>query len=98
MNLSNFTVSFLADDIVRLRYVSINGRLRKMLLVVKMRRSQHSIDMCAYEVSAKGLAIGEPMRGYRALTSGIPGPWSLESGGVPELGTEAPKRAGGPNE
>ena len=34
--------------------------------------------MCAYEVSAKGLVIGEPMRGYRALTSGIPGPWSSE--------------------
>jgi circadian clock protein KaiC len=53
-------------------------------MVVKMRRSKHSIDMCAYEVTAKGLAIGSPMRGYRALTSGIPGPWSLESGEVPQ--------------
>ena len=79
MGLSNFTISFLADDIVRLRYASINGQLRKVMMVVKMRRSQHSIDMCAYEVSAKGLVIGEPMRGYRALTSGIPGPWSLDS-------------------
>ena len=76
MNLSNFTVSFLADDIVRLRYVSINGELRKMLLVVKMRRSQHSIDMVGYEVTSKGIVIGKPLRGYRALTSGIPGPWS----------------------
>jgi circadian clock protein KaiC len=33
LSLSNFTVSFLADDILRLRYVSINGQLRKMLLV-----------------------------------------------------------------
>ena len=80
MGLSNFTISFLADDIVRLRYASINGQLRKVMMVVKMRRSQHSIDMCAYEVTSKGLAIGEPMRGYRALTSGIPGPWFLESG------------------
>jgi circadian clock protein KaiC len=79
MGLSNFTISFLADDIVRLRYASINGQLRKVMMVVKMRRSQHSIDMCAYEVTSKGLAIGEPMRGYRALTSGIPSPWSLES-------------------
>ena len=56
------------------------------MMVVKMRRSQHSIDMCAYEVTSKGLVIGEPMRGYRALTSGIPGPWSLESGqNEPEL-------------
>ena len=86
MGLSNFTISFLADDIVRLRYASINGQLRKVMMVVKMRRSQHSIDMCGYEVTSKGLVIGEPMRGYRALTSGIPGPWSLESGqNEPEL-------------
>jgi circadian clock protein KaiC len=90
MGLSNFTISFLADDIVRLRYASINGQLRKMMMVVKMRRSKHSIDMCSYEVSSKGLVIGEPMRGYRALTSGIPGPWSLESGqSVPELQTDS---------
>ncbi|HWY85901.1 MAG TPA: ATPase domain-containing protein [Gemmataceae bacterium] len=89
MNLSNFTVSFLADDILRLRYVSINGRLRKMLLAVKMRRSEHSIDMVEYTITSKGVAIGEPLRGYRALTSGIPSPWSFESGEIPERYTEA---------
>jgi len=83
MGLSNFTISFLADDIVRMRYASINGQLRKIMMVVKMRRSQHSIDMYSYAVTAKGLAIGEPMRGYRGLTSGIPGPWSLESPSPP---------------
>ena len=39
LGLSNFAISFLADDIIRLRYVSIQGQLRKMLLVVKMRGS-----------------------------------------------------------
>jgi circadian clock protein KaiC len=78
MDLSNFTVSFLADDILRLRYVSINGQLRKMLLVVKMRRSGHSIDMVEYQITPKGIIVGKPLRGYRALTSGIPGPWSLD--------------------
>jgi circadian clock protein KaiC len=65
---------------VRLRYVSINGQLRKMLVVVKMRGSAHSIDMVEYKITEKGVIIGEPLRGYRALTSGIPGPWSLVSG------------------
>ena len=87
MNLSNFTVSFLADDIVRLRYVSINGQLRKMLLVVKMRRSQHSIDMVGYQITSKGMVIGEPLRGYRGLTSGIPGPWSSDD--IPQPSAEA---------
>ena len=80
MDLSKFTVSFLADDIVRMRYVSINGQWRKMLIVVKMRRSSHSIDMCEYRITGKGVVIGEPLRGYRGLTSGIPEPWSVESG------------------
>jgi circadian clock protein KaiC len=80
MGLSNFAISFLADDIVRLRYVSINGQLRKMLLVVKMRGSDHSIDMWEYKITNKGVVLGEPLRGYRALTSGIPEPWSSESG------------------
>jgi circadian clock protein KaiC len=80
MDLSKFTVSFLADDIVRMRYVSINGQWRKMLMVVKMRRSKHSIDMCEYEITDQGVVIGEPLRGYRALTSGIPEPWLEKSG------------------
>lgn len=80
LDLSKFTVSFLADDIVRMRYVSINGQWRKMLLVVKMRRSTHSIDMVQYQISDKGLVIEGPLRGYRGLTSGIPGPWSADSG------------------
>ncbi len=89
MNLSNFTVSFLADDIVRMRYVSINGQLRKMLLVVKMRRSQHSIDMVEYQITSKGMVIGEPLRGYRALTSGIPGPWSIQPDEISQPRAEA---------
>jgi circadian clock protein KaiC len=84
MRFSNFTVSFLADDIVRLRYVSINGQLRKMLLVVKMRRSAHSIDMREYEITPKGLIVGEPLRGYRGLMTSVPGPWLLESGELPQ--------------
>jgi len=95
MGLSNFTISFLADDIVRMRYASINGQLRKLMMVVKMRRSGHSIDMCAYEVSSTGLVIGEPMRGYRGLTSGIPSPWSYQSEGLPLLHMKAAKKPSG---
>ena len=88
MNLSNFTVSFLADDIVRLRYVSIDGQLRKMLLVVKMRRSRHSIDMVEYQITSTGIVIGERLRGYSALTSGIPSPSKFDAN-ISQRGAEA---------
>jgi len=80
MGLSNFAISFLSDVIVRLRYVSINGQLRKMMMVVKMRGSAHSIDMWEYTITGKGVIIGAPLRGYRGLISGIPGPWSVVPG------------------
>jgi circadian clock protein KaiC len=75
MGLSNYAISFLSDDILRLRYVSINGQLRKMMMVVKMRGSAHSIDMWEYHITGKGVVIGEPLRGYKGLITGIPGPW-----------------------
>jgi len=74
MGLSNFAVSFLADEIIRLRYVALDGQLRKMLLVVKMRGSAHSIDMWEYTITDKGMVLGERLRGDRAPTAGVPGP------------------------
>jgi CheY-like chemotaxis protein len=32
------------------------------------------------QITSEGVVIGEPLRGYRALTSGIPEPWSQKSG------------------
>ena len=95
MGLSNYIISFLADDIVRLRYISINGQLRRMLMVVKMRGGEHSIDMHEYQVTGRGIVIGEPLRGYRGLTSGIPGPWKIEHGELPELSVESAKNQQG---
>ena len=79
MGLSNYAISFLTDDIVRLRYVSINGQLRKMMIVVKMRGGPHSIDMHEYTITDRGVVIGEPLKGYRGLISGIPETWSWTS-------------------
>ena len=80
MGLSNYAISFLSDDIIRLRYVSINGQLRKMLVAVKMRGSEHSIDMWEYRISTNGVELGKPLRGFRGLITGVPGPWSPQSG------------------
>ena len=89
MGLSNYAISFLSDDIVRLRYVSLNGQLRRMLLVVKMRGGKHSIDMNEYQVTDRGIVIGEPLRGYRGLITGIPGPWNARSAGLSEYPGES---------
>lgn len=86
--LSSYAISFLSDDILRMRHVSINGQLRKMLVVVKMRRSAHSIDMREFEITSKGFVIGDHLRGYRGLTTGVPGPWNAMSGQGSDLPDE----------
>lgn len=82
--LSSYAISFLSDDILRLRYVSINGQLRKMMVVIKMRRSTHSIDMREFEITSEGFVIGDRLTGYRGLTTGVPGPWNDELGEIHE--------------
>jgi circadian clock protein KaiC len=69
---STYSISFLTDDILRLRYVEIEGQLRKVLMVVKMRRGYHSRDIREYEITSKGVVVGERLTGYDHLITGIP--------------------------
>lgn len=70
---SHYAISFLTDDILRLRYVEIDGQLRKVLLVIKMRGGNHSKDIREYVISDKGMAILQPRStDYEGLTTGIP--------------------------
>ncbi len=69
---STYSISFLTDDIIRLRYVEIEGQLRRILMVIKMRGGAHSKDIREYEITSKGVIIGERLTGYDPLISGIP--------------------------
>jgi circadian clock protein KaiC len=70
---STYSISFLTDDIIRLRYVEIDGELRKMIVVVKMRGGKHSREIREYDITSEGLVIiGQRFRGYRGLITGIP--------------------------
>lgn len=70
---SNYAISFLTDDIIRLRYVEIDGQLRKILVVVKTRGGCHSKDIREYEITEKGVVLIKPhCTDYARLTSGLP--------------------------
>ena len=69
---STYSISFLTDDIIRLRYVEIEGQLRRIMMVIKMRGGAHSKDIREYEITSQGVIIGERVTGYDPLISGIP--------------------------
>ena len=70
---SQYVISFLTDDILRMRYVEINGQLRKVIVIIKMRGSNHSKDIREYVITDKGLVLIDPRQTeYAKLTTGAP--------------------------
>ena len=70
---SQYVISFLTDDIIRMRYVEISGQMRKVIVIIKMRGSNHSKDIREYLITDKGLEIIDPRQTeYSKLTTGSP--------------------------
>jgi circadian clock protein KaiC len=65
-------VSFVTDDIVVQRYVEIEGHLKKVLAVVKMRGSDHATNFRTYDLTSTGAVMGESLSGYHGITTGVP--------------------------
>jgi circadian clock protein KaiC len=74
LRFSPHAISFLTDDLILQRYIELEGQLRRVMAVVKMRGSDHSKDWRAYEVTDRGLVVGRVMSEYRGILSGIPVP------------------------
>jgi circadian clock protein KaiC len=85
MPFSHYAISFLTDDIIRMRYVEIDGQLRKVMVVIKMRGGNHSKDIREYVITDKGVVIIHPRQtDYTGLTTGIPARVGLREEAAPE--------------
>jgi circadian clock protein KaiC len=69
---SPHAISFLAQNILFLRYVEIDSRLRKMLAVVKMRRSQHSPELREFTVTSRGARLLGTFTDLEGTLTGVP--------------------------
>src|ERR1041384_7092354 len=73
LSFSHYAISFLTDDIIRMRYVEIDGQLRKVIVVIKMRGGNHSKDIREYVITDKGVVLIHPRQtDYTRLTTGLP--------------------------
>jgi circadian clock protein KaiC len=56
-----------------MRYVEIDGQLRKVMVVIKMRGGNHSKDIREYVITDAGVVVIHPRSTeYQGLTTGIP--------------------------
>lgn len=72
LRFSPFGSAFLADAIIVQRYTEIEGQFKRVLSVVKVRGSAHSKDIRLFDITDKGIVIGEPLSGYAGIMSGRP--------------------------
>ena len=63
-------ISTLTDAIVLLRYVELNGEVRRGLTVLKMRGSQHDTDIREFRIDESGMHIEGPFRNVGGILTG----------------------------
>ncbi len=72
LRFSPFGSAFLADAIIVQRYVEIDGEFKRVISVIKVRGSSHSKDIRLFDITDKGIIIGETLSGYAGIMTGRP--------------------------
>lgn len=65
-------ISYLADNILFLRYLEMHGELRKATGVLKKRASDFERTLREFSITEEGLVLGEPLRSLRGILTGTP--------------------------
>lgn len=66
--------SYLADAVVLLRYYEADGEVRQAISVLKKRGGAHERSIRAFSMDERGLNVGEPLRHFRGILTGVPVP------------------------
>jgi len=73
-------ISHLADNLIFLRYLEIEGELRKAIGVLKKRAGSFEKSLREFRISEHGIRVGEPLVGLRGVLTGNP-EWAGDSHG-----------------
>jgi circadian clock protein KaiC len=72
LRLSPHEISFLTDGIILQRYVELDGALRRVMVVVKMRGLAHSKELRFYDIGPGGMVIEDVAASYEGMLVGRP--------------------------
>jgi circadian clock protein KaiC len=65
-------VSYLSDTVLLIRYFEAFGEIRRAISVVKKRTGPHEIAVREMRIHAGGVTIGEPLKNFQGVLSGVP--------------------------
>ncbi len=73
-------VSYLADAVILLRYFEAMGEVRRAISVVKQRSEDHERTIREFRVGHGGLRVGDPLREFQGVLTGVPAYTGAEAG------------------
>ena len=65
-------VSYLADTVLLFRYFEAEGEIQQALSVFKKRTGPHERTLRQLKISSDGVEVGEPLRAFRGIMTGVP--------------------------
>lgn len=71
LSLTDAQVSTSMDNIVMLRHVEIEGKLQEVMNIVKIRGSSHSKELIEYDITEKGIVVGQSLEGFEGILTGV---------------------------
>jgi circadian clock protein KaiC len=69
---STVDVSYLADNVLVLRYYEAGGAVHKALSVFKKRGSQHETTLRSFAITSQGIKVGAVLKDFRGILTGVP--------------------------
>jgi circadian clock protein KaiC len=70
--LTGVGLSRVADCIILLRLVEIESTMRKALVVLKLRGSDHDKALREFTITSQGITVAEPFTGFESIITGVP--------------------------
>jgi len=65
-------ISYLADNVIILRYIEVQGELRRAIGVLKKRLGDFEKTLREFQITKYGIKVGEPLKNMRNILSGSP--------------------------
>jgi circadian clock protein KaiC len=66
-------LSYLSDTVVSLRYFEAGGEVKKAISIIKKRSGAHEKTIREFKLeTGKGVRIGEPLRDFQGILTGVP--------------------------
>lgn len=65
-------VSYLADNVILLRYYEAEGEVKQAISVLKKRTGVHERTIRELRICKAGISISEPLRHFRGVLTGVP--------------------------